>query len=179
MVVLISTYLLLVFLVPVLLSAIVSLRALPRSTVCPLCSRDTVLLQARGGRPGGGVLRLLRLERRWCPPCGWGGLTRRTTSRAAWPGMTPVAIAEERAAGQVLDVRSLRLDGRTWRVQLQCWQDARQCYGRLVFIDVTGRPWPDALQALSARTQLEVLGQALSITDRTLASRLRQLITAD
>jgi hypothetical protein len=47
-----------------------------------------------------------------------------------------------------------------------------------VFVDASGRPWPDALQAFSARTQLEVLGQALSIPDRALASRLRQLITA-
>ena len=80
---------------------------------------------------------------------------------------------------RVLEVRSLRLDGRTWRVQLQCWEDAHQCHGRLVFVDVSGRPWPDAFQAFTARTQLGVLGQALSIPDRTLASRLRQLMTAD
>jgi len=64
-------------------------------------------------------------------------------------------------------------------VQLQCWRDARQCYGRLLFIDMSGRPWPDGQQAFSASTQLEVLGQALSIPDRALTSRLRQLITAD
>jgi hypothetical protein len=172
--VLISTYLLLVFLVPVLLSAAVSLRALPRTPACPHCTRETVLLRARGGRPGRWLAGRLRVERRWCYGCGWSGLTRRT--RRDRVVLSAPAVA---GAGRVLDLRSLRLDGRTWRVQLQCWQDTRQCYGRLVFIDVGGRPWPDARQAFAAPTQLEVLGQALSIPDLALTSRLRQLITAE
>jgi hypothetical protein len=174
--VLISTYLLLVFMVPVLVSAIVSFRALPRTTTCPRCTRDTALLRARGGSPGRLLLRALRLQRRWCINCGWLGITRRT---AATVTLTASERAPEPGDVQVLDVRSLRLDGRTWRVQLQCWREAARCHGRLVFVDASGRPWPDALQAFSAGTQLEVLGQALSIPDRTLASRLRQLIMAE
>jgi len=172
---LITTYLLLVFLVPILVSAMVSYRALPSTTACPHCTRDTVPIQARGGRVGNLVLRRLRLRRRWCMSCDWTGVMR--------PAFTPPVIPTGReptgAVVHVLEVRSLRLDGRTWRVQLQCWEDAYQCHGRLVFVDVGGRPWPDAFQAFSARTQVEVLGQALSIPDRALASRLRQLMTAD
>lgn len=174
---LISTYLLLVILVPVLVSAVVSYRALPRTRACPNCATETLLLRAGGGRPGRIVLRRVRLERRWCLHCGWVGLSRR---RPAFAAVLEETVAERaRESVQVLDVRSLRLDGRTWRVQLQCWEDTQLCHGRLIFVDATGRPWPDALQAFSARTQLEVLGQALSIPDRALASRLRQLITTD
>jgi hypothetical protein len=174
--VLISTYLLLVFMVPVLASAIVTFRALPCTTACPHCTRDTALLRARGGAPGRRLLRALRLQRRWCITCGWLGITRRTVATVA---VTASEGALEPGFVQVLDVRSLRLDGRTWRVQLQCWREAAWCHGRIVFVDASGRPWPDALQAFSAGTQLEVLGQALSIPDGTLASRLRQLITAE
>jgi hypothetical protein len=176
-VLLISTYLLLVFVVPVLVSAMIGFRALPRTASCPHCQLDTAQLQPRGGGPGRALLRWLRLQRRWCVGCGWIGITRRTAATASVPVVE--AAAAEAPAIQVLDVRSLRLDGRTWRVQLQCWQDAVQCHGRLAFVDPGGRPWPDALQAFTARTQMEVLGQALSIPDRALASRLRQLITAD
>jgi len=162
--------------VPVVVSAIVSYRGLPRTVACPNCTRDTALLRPRAGFLGRAVLRFLRLQRRWCLQCSWTGLIRKTVAPAA------VAVATgdlKPGSAQLLDVRSLRLDGRTWRVQLQCWEEAHLCHGRLVFIDVSGRPWPDALQAFSARTQLEVLGQALSIPDRALASRLRQLIMAD
>lgn len=176
MVVLISTYLLLVFVVPVLVSAVVGFRALPRTTSCPHCSSDTALLRSHGGAPIRFLLRRLRLQRRWCINCGWVGITRRAAATVA---VQAGGRSGESGGLQVLDVRSLRLDGRPWRVQLQCWQDTALCHGRLVFIDQGGRPWPDALQAFSARTQLEVLGQALSIPDRTLASRLRQLITAE
>lgn len=175
MVLLISTYLLLVFMVPILVSAIVGFRALPRTACCPHCTRDTAQLRARGGAPGRALLRYLRLQRRWCINCGWVGITRRAVATVPPP---VTETTNEPPTTQVLDVRSLRLDGRTWRVQLQCWQQAARCHGRLVFVDASGRPWPDALQAFSARTQLEVLGQALSIPDRALASRLRQLITA-
>lgn len=172
--VLIASYLLLVFLLPLLVSLFISFRALPRTIACPHCTRNTLLLRARGGRPGALLLRFLRVQHRWCMHCEWSGLTRRI-----WPPTNPAPGHPVGEGLHVLEVRSLWLDGRTWRVQLQCWEDAYQCHGRLVFVDVSGHPWPDALQAFSARTKLEVIGQALSIPDRALASRLRRLMTAD
>lgn len=179
MVVLISSYLLLVFLIPVVLSAVVSYRALPRGVGCPQCGRDTVALQRR-------VLTVLLravarggLSRRWCLHCGWEGFSRRSRETQPPPLVMAAPAASVTAEDTSLDLRSLRVDGRTWRVQLQCWRDQRKCYGRLVFIEPTGRSWADELQAFSGTTQFEVLGQALSVPDRALANRLRQLLIAE
>ena len=172
--VLIASYLLLVFLVPVVLSAIVSYRSLPRTVGCPQCARETVALHRRALKLLGCALPRLRLHRRWCLHCGWEGF-----SRAPAAVLSPLLAPERPVPATALDVRSLRVDGRTWRVQLQCWRDVRRCYGRLVFIEPNGRPLADGLQAFSGATQFEVLGQALSIPDRTLASRLRQLLIAE
>lgn len=175
MVVLITSYLLLVFLIPVVLSAVVSYRALPRGAGCPQCGRETEALHRRWLSlllrlsPRGGV------SRRWCLHCGWEGLSRGRRETQPPPLIMPAPAPADTA----LDLRSLRVDGRTWRVQLQCWRDQRQCYGRLVFIEPTGRTWADVLQAFSGTTQFEVLGQALSVPDRTLANRLRQLLMAE
>ena len=191
-VVLISAYLVLVFLVPVLLSLVVSYRSLPQGAVCGQCARAAVPLQRRWLRqlsrlPGVG------LERRWCLHCGWEGVTRSrpltqlrvTLAPRPEPGprrdqaSERVPVTPVPPDGTALDVRSLRVDGRTWRVQLQCWREQRSCYGRLVFIEPTGRSWADVVQSFSGATQFEVLGQALSMPDRLLATRLRQLLIAE
>lgn len=172
---LIASYLLLVFLVPVVLSAVVSYRALPRTADCPLCAGDTLVVRRPWFRLLSRVLPRARLQRRWCMKCGWEGLAR----AAPRPAPAPVEAATRAEPPTALDLRALRVDGRTWRVQLQCWRDVQRCYGRLVFIEPSGRPWADGVQAFSGATQFEVLGQALSVPDRTLASRLRQLLIAE
>lgn len=181
-VVLISSYLVLVFLVPVLLSLVVSYRSLPHGPGCGQCAREAVPLQRRWLRRLSRVLPGVQLERRWCLHCGWEGITRSPSPTRLRLEVTKAAPAGAAGAapvsGTALDVRSLRLDGRTWRVQLQCWRDQRSCYGRLVFIEPTGRSWADLVQSFSGSTQTEVLGQALSVPDRLLASRLRQLLIA-
>lgn len=175
MAVLIASYLLLVFLVPVVLSAVVSYRALPRTANCPLCAGDTLVVRRSWLRFLARLAPRARLQRRWCLKCGWEGLTRAEPRRAP----APVEAGTRAEPATALDLRSLRVDGRTWRVQLQCWRDVQRCYGRLVFIEPTGRPWADGVQSFSGATQFEVLGQALSVPDRTLASRLRQLLIAE
>jgi hypothetical protein len=174
-VVLIAVYLLLVFVLPLLLSAAVSYRALPRGRACPNCQGESVPLVAP-------LLRRIsmatpqRFERRWCMACGWEGVTR-VPREATAPARSavPLTVTRTAAATRTLDLRWLQVDGEAWRVLLQCWSDTSRCYGRLVFVAPSGRLWADALHPLSGRSADEVLGQALSLPERTLASRLREV----
>ncbi|HEX6307026.1 MAG TPA: hypothetical protein VFZ69_02495 [Longimicrobiales bacterium] len=182
MVVLIASYLLLVFVLPVALSAIVSYRALPLGRRCPHCGSDTIPLLARPLRFLS-ALRRTRLEKRWCYGCGWEGITRVSTpaptpapTPAQPPAPRPVAAPLPRAT-QTLDVRSLHVDGAAWRVMLQCWGNTGVFYGRLVFVAPTGRLWLDAVQSFRGADQHEVLGQALSLPEGLLENRLRRLVT--
>ena len=63
----------------VLLVGIVVWMMVPRRQSCPQCSQATVpVLEPT-------VLRLLRLERRWCMACGWNGIARK--------GLTVIILA--------------------------------------------------------------------------------------
>lgn len=75
-----------------------------------------------------------------------------------------------------MDVRSLRVDGIAWRVRLECWGRTGTCWGRLVFVEPSGRLWLD-VRPLRGRTDRDVLGQALSLPDDLLTSRLRALVS--
>jgi hypothetical protein len=186
-----GSYLVLIFLIPLGLSALVSLRSLPAGSQCPLCAGDTVPLLVRS-------LRLLRrltgrpiLEVRWCLDCGWEGLTtphgaahgtprgpRAThTSGSVQSSTATSGYRHEAGFTETVDVRSLSIDGRTWRVLLQCWNQTRRCYGRLVFVEPTGRLWTDAGETFTGETRFEVIGQALSATDGVLTSRLRRILS--
>jgi hypothetical protein len=74
--VLIGSYLLLVFLLPLVLSAIVGYSALPRGHGCPECGGDTIHLRNRTVRALSRLTPRSVLQRRWCLCCGWEGLTR-------------------------------------------------------------------------------------------------------
>jgi hypothetical protein len=97
-------------------------------------------------------------------------------------------VLEERVGGvgqggadcgltETLDVRTIAIDGRPWRVLLQCWRQTRHCYGRLLFVEPTGRLWTDACETFSGATRVEVIGQALSVPDGLLTSRLRRILS--
>jgi hypothetical protein len=88
----------------------------------------------------------------------------------------PVA-PEPVPATHTLDLRSLTVDGRPWRVMLQCWNQTGLFYGRLIFIAPSGRLWLDAVEAFAGSTHREVLGQASSLSDGLLTSRLRRLVS--
>jgi hypothetical protein len=177
---LITTYLFLVLLIPLLLSGIVAYRKLPRGRACPHCRSRSAPVAMRG-------MRLLRrlgqpIERRWCVQCGWDGFVRRGEARRTQGAVRRPAVVlrpAARAQPRALDVRSLRIDGQVWRVQLQWWQDLHWCRGRLVFIEPTGRSLRDAVQSFRGATQFDVLGQALSIPDGLLTRRVRQLLTSE
>lgn len=54
----------------------------PTDTRCSGCDGDTLLLRMGAtGRMFARCLFLGRVERRWCPRCGWEGMARRSASR--------------------------------------------------------------------------------------------------
>lgn len=179
MAVLIASYLLLVFVLPVALSAIVSYRALPVGRDCPHCGVRTVQLLSRPLRLASALHPRTTLHRRWCMDCGWEGVVRiPIPSRHAGmqrPPAQPVKAVQRTT--QTLDVRSLDVDGAPWRVMLQCWGNTGVFYGRLVFVGPSGRLWLDAIESFSGSNQSDVLGQALSLPEGLLESRLRRLVT--
>lgn len=179
MAVLILSYLLLVFVLPVALSAIVSYRALPKSRDCPHCGSSTLRLLSRPLRAASMLHPRSELHRRWCLECGWEGAARvRRPTRRRKDSAEPVqTVTTIRRTTQTLDVRSLDVDGAPWRVMLQCWGNTGVFYGRLVFVGPSGRLWLDAVESFSGSDQSDVLGQALSLPAPLLESRLRRLVT--
>jgi hypothetical protein len=181
---LLASYLVAVFVIPLALSALLARRSLPRGRDCPLCTGDTVPLQMPPLHRLGRLRRRIPFERRWCLECGWLGLVRVASSVQLRAGRPATAIVQcDGGAGfdtgftETLDVRTIAIDGRTWRVLLQCWSQTRQCYGRLVFVEPTGRVWADACEAFSGATRFEVIGQALSVPDGLLSSRVRRILS--
>lgn len=180
--VLIGSYLLLVFVLPVALSAIVSYRALPVGRRCAQCGGETLPLQARRWRMLSRIHPRVMLQRRWCLRCGWEGAARVPRERAQQrrsrtPRAMPVPQAVLRPSTQTLDVRSVTVDGQPFRVMLQCWSGSGGLFGRLVFVGPSGRLWLDAVEAFSGNSENEVLGQALSLPDGLLQNRLRRLVS--
>ena len=57
------------------------------------------------------------------------------------------------------------------------WRERGRCYGRLLFVGPSGRLWCDPLAAFHGQTQRDVMGQALALSDRLLAYRLREVIS--
>jgi hypothetical protein len=120
-----------------------------------------------------------RLQRRWCAACGWEGVIRLpreaapTVPRPAAPVLTDTRST---ATTRTVDVRWLTVDGVSWKVQLECWRQTGRCYGRLVFVEPSGRLWLD-MQPFQGRTDHDVLGQAMALSDRLLASRLREVVS--
>jgi hypothetical protein len=183
--ILIGSYLALVFMLPLALSAVVSYRALPSGRHCPRCDSETLQLLTPWRRVSGRVRFLAQLQRRWCMDCGWEGSARvraespRTPLRARVipdrdPHQDPTPV---RRSTQTLDVRSLEVDGTPWRVMIQCWGNTGVFYGRLVFVAPTGRLWLDGVQSFSGSDQRDVLGQAQSLPEGLLEHRLRRLVT--
>ncbi len=168
----IAAYLFTVLLMPLLVSAIVSLRALPSGRECPRCARRTFLLQSRALRwvarmPG------LACERRWCPACAWEGVVRIPTPSVRLVLQDPgygIDAARKRS------LRSVAVDGVTWQVRVETWRIGGVWYARLVFVEPGGRRWLDG-QPLTGATIQEVLRQARSLPPGVLASRVRELVS--
>jgi hypothetical protein len=176
-IVLVFVYLLLVLVLPLGLSAAVSYRSLPFGRRCPHCGGDTIPLLARTLAR---ISRLTRisLHRRWCTACGWEGVVRlpRELAGPLTPAAAPASDTLSTATARTIDVRWLTVDGVAWKVQLECWRQTGRSFGRLVFIEPSGRLWLD-MQPFQGRSDREVLGQAMALSDRLLASRLREVVS--
>ena len=166
-----AIYLVLVIALPVALSGLIGLRSVPHGSACPNCAQDTYPILSQ-------PLRLLQklhagfpLQRRWCPVCEWDGYARASNVAS----LLPVFI--ETPVHRTQQVRTLEIGGRVWRVMLESWRE-RGCYfGRLMFVGPSGKLWSDPLAAFNAPTHHEVLSQALALSDRLLAYRLREVIS--
>lgn len=178
---LITLYLLLVIVLPLGLSAAVSLRTLPEGRGCPICRGDTLRLTSRWLRLASMPMTRNDLHRRWCPGCGWEGVARvqSSPSIAVLTEGTAgeLAVRSHDTTGEAISVRDLEVNGRAWRVLLHYWCDFGHWYGRLLFIAPSGRLWADTREAFTGRTPDEVLGQALGLSDGSLTGRLRELIS--
>lgn len=178
---LIALYLLLVIALPLALSAAVSYRTLPETRNCPLCGEETVRIRSRTLHWASRLLRHRELQARWCTGCRWQGVIR-LPRFAPHPGLElprrprSIAVAPGRS-GEAVSLRDLDVDGSPWRVLLQCWCESQQWYGRLLFIAPTGRLWVDTVEPFSGSSLREVMGKALALPDRTLACRLKELIS--
>jgi hypothetical protein len=81
----------------VILATLTIYLLLPADRQCNLCEGETILL--RGGHVGRFTAWLFmhRVQRRWCPVCGWEGLARRGDHESAVPlASTPDQITTTR-----------------------------------------------------------------------------------
>jgi hypothetical protein len=152
---LIGSYLLLVFVLPVALSVAVSYRALPVGKRCPQCGGDTLQLMAPALRRLSSVL-ASSVQRRWCLCCGWEGAVRLpshgvrhaptgTAGRAAGSGALAPSTARPPSTAQPPPARQhpatgrrsepLRhatqtLDVRSLTLNGTAWRVMLQCWSR-------------------------------------------------
>ena len=167
-----AIYLVLVIALPVMLSAAIGYRSLPRGHACPNCTQETLAVLSRGIRLVKRLYPQFRLQRRWCPTCTWDGW-----ARALEPLPAPAPITGVPAGRQTQPLRMLERGGRSWSVMLEHWRERGRCYGRLLFVGPSGKLWCDPLAAFHGETQRGVMEQALALSDRLLTYRLREVIS--
>jgi hypothetical protein len=166
------TYLVLVIALPVMLSAAIGYRSLPRGQSCPNCAQETFPLISHTLRAIKFMLPGLSVYRRWCPVCSWEGYSRSTE-------FVPVVAPADNFVShrQTEPLRSLELGGRSWNVMLEYWRERGRCYGRLLFVGPSGKLWCDPMAAFHGQTHRDVLDQAFALSDRLLTYRLREVIS--
>lgn len=176
---LIVLYLLLVIVLPLGLSAVVSLRTLPEGRGCPVCRGDTMRVLARWLGMLSRPLSRSALHRRWCPTCGWEGVARVPALQMPAAAVRPARGQgrQSREIGEAVGLRDLEVDGDAWQVLVQYWCDLGEWHGRLLFISPSGRLWADHPHPFSGGSPDEVMSQALALSERALTGRLRELIS--
>ena len=165
-----AIYLVLVIALPVALSGFIGFRSLPRGNACPNCAQETLALVSVPLRVAHRLHADFSLQRRWCPTCAWDGYARQ-------PAPSSLVLIADSGLRHTQQVRTIELGGRPWRVYLESWRDRGRYYGRLTFVAPSGKQWCDPLPAFNGPTHHEVLGQALALSDRLLAYRLREVIS--
>jgi hypothetical protein len=109
--------------------------------------------------------------------CGWQGTVRLGRELALRGAPSSLAARDAGAAAQAdrVDLRTLDVDGDSWRVMVECWAEDGRWLARLVFVAPGGQVCADQ-RALEGSTVLEVLSQAFRLPEQTLAGRLRRSI---
>lgn len=170
-----ALYFLVVVVLPAALGIYVGLHGTQRSRQCPCCSDETLRLRSRIHSLVSLPLRSTDMQLRWCLGCGWRGTVRVRRAPA------PVPTARPRTGGQSdgpdrVDIRRLEIDGRSWKVMVQCWAEGGRWVGRLLFVGPDGRACTDEDSTLEGGSAIDVLSTALSIPEQTLAGRIRRAI---
>jgi hypothetical protein len=170
-------YLFTMLALPVALGAFVAFNGMERSRRCPACADETLRLRSRPHRILSRIFRSSELHLRWCLTCGWRGTAR--VQRAPLPVRQPghrAPATRDQAAADHVDIRRLDIDGRPWKVMVQCWAEEGRWIGRLLFIGPDGSARMEEQCSIEGGSALEVLSSALSIPDQTLAGRIRRAI---
>jgi hypothetical protein len=169
----VALYVFMVIAMPAALGAYVAARNVTRSRHCPQCADETLPLRSRRHDMANRVLMGTRFQLRWCTTCGWRGTAR---VQAAEPARTATVTTSVPAAPDSLDIRRLQIDGRPWKVLVQCWHEEGRWIGRLLFMGPDGQAHAEDTCSLEGSTAIEVLSHALSMPERTLAGRIRRAI---
>ncbi len=172
---LLGLYFILVIALPLALGSYVLYNGLPRYRSCPSCAGETIRLRSLGHDLAGAILRQ-QLQERWCMSCGWQGTVRLERERT--PRVSPSLAAWDSgvaAGADRVDLRTLDVDGDSWRVMVECWAEDGRWLARLVFVAPGGQVCADR-RSLQGSTVLEVLSQAFRLPEQTLAGRLRRSI---
>jgi hypothetical protein len=169
---LLGLYFFIVIALPLALGSYVFFHGLPRTRRCPGCADGTVRLRSRGHALASRFLHGSEVHARWCMRCGWQGTVRLEEAT--------IAMRREPGTGSTrhpdrVDLRTLRVDGDTWRVMVECWAEGGRWLARLVFIAPTGQVCHDA-RSLEGASVLAVISQAFRLPEQTLAGRLRRSI---
>jgi hypothetical protein len=188
---LIVAYLLIVVALPLLLTAAISFRNLPRGRGCPLCRNETFLLQHRPLALLRRVAPGTRLEHRWCACCAWEGVSRDVPGGAvplpveppqeprqvpsAGQAARPGTVEASRPVAERIDLKVLEVEGQFWRVLLESWAEGAGWRGRLLFMGPAGQVLTDPGHAFRGATRSQVLGQARGLSDPVLVSRVREV----
>jgi hypothetical protein len=172
---LLGLYFFMVIALPLALGSYVLYNGLPRSRRCPSCADETIRLKSRGHDLAGAMARQ-DLHERWCMSCGWQGTVRLEREPLSTTSPSLAARSQGAAAGaDRVDLRTLDVDGHSWRVMVECWAEDGRWLARLVFVAPGGQVCADQ-RSLEGKSVLEVLSQAFRLPEQTLAGRLRRSI---
>lgn len=175
---LLGLYFFMVIALPLALGSYVLYNGLPRSRRCPSCADETLRLRSRGHDLAGAITRR-DLQQRWCLSCGWQGTMRLNRElEPVEPARTEPGTgraASPSAGADRVDLRTLDVDGNSWRVMVECWAEGGRWHARLVFVAPGGQVCADR-RSLEGESVLEVISQAFRLPEQTLAGRLRRSI---
>ncbi len=169
----VTLYLFIVIALPAAVGIYLAFQGLSRSRRCPACADETIPIRSGAHRFTSLVFRSTELQLRWCTSCEWQGTVRLGKGDLRLIG--PPATSPTTGADQV-DIRRLEIDGRQWKVLVQCWSRGDRWVGRLLFVGPDGQALAEEDSSLEGGSAIEILSSALAIPEQTLAGLIRRTI---